>query len=325
MAAGRARIPFCQRAHVAVARAYDLGRAVGPPYDERVGLHLVPLESDALARYANGQPVLLARRHLRGMQYAVQSAVEVQEGHRVVVDGAPRGERTQFRIQLGHPLSAHVLGQVPRVRADVADASPLAREGRIGAPPRIIAALQLNALREPALNVLHVHQPEAAQLPLGNAGLHLLHGRIPRVGVSKRQRAPRCLHFLAQAQRLVERERQRFVQHHVEALVEGQRRLLVVRLVRRHDGHEVHPLAFRQRRLALHHLPVVAVNPPGIEVPLASCLHRRVIIAAKASAHQLDVVLHQRRAQMDWAYHGVAASAHHSHSKSSVIHHFSVL
>ena len=320
MSARRACVPLCQRRHVTVARAYDLGRTISPAHEQRVGLLLCPFDASPLAIDAQHDAVFLAGSHLCGVQHAVYPAGEVQERRDVVVVGASLDHGAQLGTELLHLQACYVLRQVPGVGANVAHAASLARLRGVGAPSGIVTAQQFDAFREPALRIFHIDEAQASQLSLGNAALHLLDGRVGRIGVSQRQGAARLSHFLFESQCLVEREGHGLVQHHVESHVQCHRSLLVVHPVWRHDGHEVHAFAQGQCRLALHHLTIVAVDALRGHVPRLARRERGLIIAAEASAHQLNVVIHQRCPQMDGADHGIPASADHAHSKFSVCH-----
>ena len=127
-------------------------------------------------------------------------------------------------------------------------------------------------------------------------------------------------HLFLQLQALFHRDGHRFVQHDVEPEVERQGGLLVMHLIGRHDGHEVHTLAFGQGSLFLHHLFVVVIDAFAGDVPCLARRQRRLVVAAEATAYEFDVVLHQCCAQMDGAYHGVSSAANHAHSESSFCH-----
>ena len=204
--------------------------------------------------------------------------------------------------------------------ADVADAATLARLAGVGAPAGIVAALQLDALREPTLRVLDINAAQLAQLTLGYARFHLLDGRIARIGVGESEREARPLHLFLQLQSLFQREGHRFVQHDVEPEVERQSGLLVMHLIGRHDGHEVHTLPFGKGGLFLQHLFVVVIDALAGDVPSQSRRERGLVVAAEATTNEFDIVFHQCCAQMDGAYHGVSSAANHAHSQFPFCH-----
>ena len=105
--------------------------------------------------------------------------------------------------------------------SDIANAASLARLTGIGSPTGIVAALQLDALREPSLGIFHIDTPQPAKLTLRDASLHLLDGRIGGLGMRQGQRETCLFHLLLQLQGLLEGEGHRLVQHDVEAHVKS--------------------------------------------------------------------------------------------------------
>ncbi|MPN06192.1 hypothetical protein SDC9_153448 [bioreactor metagenome] len=88
------------------------------------------------------------------------------------------------------------------MRSYVAHATGLARGLWIGSPSGIIPSLQLYALRQPSLGILHVYFAQFTQFSACDSRLCLLDCRIPRVYVGQRQDQSRLLHLLLQLEGL---------------------------------------------------------------------------------------------------------------------------
>ncbi len=115
----------------------------------------------------------------------VKPFVEVQECTSVVIDGTTLGHMLQLGAKLRYAATRDILGQVPCVGTDIAPHSRPCRLLGIVAPNGVIAALELDTLRKPALRVLDEDTAYAADIAALDALLGLLDGGITAVYVRK--------------------------------------------------------------------------------------------------------------------------------------------
>ena len=159
--AGRRRRDGRQRRHAA---GQALGGLTGRVPGQRIGRFLVPVQRGLGAVDAQAQVVFLARRDLAGPEQAAR-AVGVAQLHLHMVIDAPAGHEGG---QLGaDPLwheAGDELGELRRVRADVAEAACRAGQRGVGAPRGLLLAGGFERLGEPVLRIFDLHDAHVAQL-----------------------------------------------------------------------------------------------------------------------------------------------------------------
>ena len=256
--------------------------------------------------------VLLARRDLRGGEDALRALLHVEEDVAVVVELASLHEDREVREHFRDLEARHELGEVRRVRADVAHAARAAGALRVRAPRRLHVLLA-RELEKPALRVLHHDLADLSEVARLHHVARELHHRVARVRVHEAERELRLLHERLELLRLGDGERHRLLAHHVESGLQTRLRDREVRVVRRADRDEVDALLLREGELARDHVLVRAVDALRIETEVAPLLEGLLGIHVERAGHDVRAAVHTRRLAVHLADERADAAANHTH------------
>ena len=246
------------------------------------------------------------------MQHPLGATLESQQHIAVVVELAALHEGGDVSSQFLDLQTCHVLSQILGVRADVANAAGGAAALGVSTPVGLFLAGGLKVCGQPALRILGDNLANLAQFACGDHVARLLHQLIAGVVVRQSIKKPRLLDDLAKALRLLEIKRRRLIAEHVKTIFQCHLGRRVMHMVRRHDGHEIHPLIRGQGRLFLDHFLKRAVAAFGGEKQVAATGLGFPWTAGERATDQFNLLIHCRGDAMHRTDESAASAADHS-------------
>ena len=118
---------------------------------------------------------------------------------------------------------------------NIAHAAALAGLLGIVAPNGVVASLELDTLRQPALRILDEYTAHTPYIPARDTFFRLLDGGITAVYMRQGQRKTRLADLVAQTESLLQRQGHRLVDNHIEAQLQSTHCRPVVETGRGHN------------------------------------------------------------------------------------------
>ena len=201
------------------------------------------------------------------------------------------------------------------MRADVAQAARRAALLRVRAPRRLLLAGALEIRSQPALRVFDDHLADIAQHAPADQLARLLDHRIAGVIVREDEDFLRLLDDLPQLERLLEIERDRLVEDHIEPRLEEQLGGGKVPVVRSDNDHEIQAPIPAQLCLGCGHFLVAAVGALGRDEEVGRRRLGAFRIGRERAGDQFRLAVHPRRDAVHRADERPPAPADHPKTK----------
>ena len=204
---------------------------------------------------------------------AAHASVVAQQQMRVVVEPAAGHERRELGAQARRCSAGDEAGQLIGMRADIAQRSARAGARGIGLPLGATVARGFLRRGEPFLKVLHLHQPQRAQLARLSHGARQPDLRIGAVIVRQGEQPAGAGDGIGKVDRIGPCRGHRLVADDMEARFQAGPGRRVMEMIGRDDRDHVGAI-FAARRLGPDQVAPVGIDPRRIEKGLLTGLAR---------------------------------------------------